>query len=87
MVYLMNSYNTLPCQLELPFDGPFDHCPMCNPSGDSQKDRFRSLCSRHWREHDASFDRSRFRADMVQALEQGLKNAQAYLKLTSRPRL
>jgi len=73
----MKRYDTLPVQLELPFEPPSDHCPICNPSGDAEKDMFRSMCNRHWREHNVAFDEAAFHADMMEVLEEGRKHAEA----------
>lgn len=74
---LIDKYATLPHQLELPFDGKADHCPVCNPSDDPRKDMLRSMCSRHWREHEAAFDKDAFHEDMEAALEEGRRAREA----------
>lgn len=73
----MRRYDTLPVQLEIPFEPPSASCPACSPSDDSAADMLRSMCSRHWREHCAAFDADTFTKEVEEALERGRKDAEA----------
>lgn len=68
----MDKYETLPHQLELSLEGIKDWCPRCNP--ECVKDGgppaiLRSLCGKHWRELEASFDHEAFDKSMKEILE------------------
>lgn len=77
----MDKYATKPYQLELPFEGKFEHCPVCSPSG-SPRDVLRSMCGRHWREYEAAFDHEAFKKDMDAAMEEGRSAREAAWRAT-----
>jgi len=76
----LTEYIKLPYQLELPFDGKHMTCPVCNPSGDPKTDFFRSMCPRHYREYDAAFDSEKFQKAMDEAMEEGRRAREEFLK-------
>ena len=76
----------VPYQLELPFGPKLDSCPECNPPADPQQGLFASMCERHWRETENSFDREAFEEAFKKSIEQGQRDAEAYRQyLPTRP--
>lgn len=65
----MKRYDILPVQLEFHFEPTVESCPCCSPEGDSVRGSFRSMCGRHWREYEASFDSVSFEKDLEASLE------------------